>query len=113
MKNNIWIIEFVNQKAFNEFQDLPLKIKTRLSHIIKMLEIYGNEVGEPHTASLGEGFFKIKDKSREGVARSIYCYQKGRKILILATAIKKQDKLPNSVIQIAKQRLKEYQDAND
>ena len=113
MKNNIWIIEFVNQKAFDEFQDLPLKIKTRLSHIIKMLEIYGNEVGEPHTPSLGEGFFEIRAKSSEGVARSIYCYQKGRKILILATAIKKQDKLPNSVIQIAKQRLKEYQDAND
>lgn len=92
---------------------MPLKIKTRLSHIIKMLEIYGNEVGKPHTASLGEGFFEIRAKSSEGVARSIYCYQKGRKILILATAIKKQDKLPNSVIQIAKQRLKEYQDAND
>lgn len=60
MKSNIWIIEFVNQKAFDEFEDLPLKIKTRRSHIIKMLEIYGNEVGEPHTASLGEGFLRYE-----------------------------------------------------
>ncbi|WP_299385339.1 type II toxin-antitoxin system RelE/ParE family toxin [Helicobacter sp. UBA3407] len=109
----MWFIEFVNEKALQEFENLPNDIKARMAHIIKLLEVYGNTLGKPHTASLGEGFFEIRAKSSEGIARSVYCYQIGKKILILATAIKKQNKLPTSVMEIAKNRLKEFENGNN
>lgn len=52
----VWFIEFVNKKALQEFENLPNDIKARMAHIIKLLEVYGNTLGKPHTASLGEGF---------------------------------------------------------
>ena len=92
---------------------MPNDTKARMTHIIKLLEVYGNTLGQPHTASLGEGFFEIRAKSSEGVARSVYCYQIGKRILILATTIKKQNKLPKSVIEIAKNRLKEFENGDN
>ncbi len=72
----MWIITFINEDAVKEFTSLPTDLRARMTRIIKMLEIQGNTLGEPHTANLEKGFFEIRAKSREGVARSIYCYQK-------------------------------------
>lgn len=110
MEQDNWTIDFVNQQALDEFNELPNGIKARMAHIIQMLKIYGNSLGKPHTAYLGDGFFEIRAKSKEGVARSVYCYQIGKKILILATAVKKQNKLAKSVMEIAKSRLKEFEE---
>ncbi|WP_226996008.1 type II toxin-antitoxin system RelE/ParE family toxin [Campylobacter pinnipediorum] len=57
--------------------------------------------------------FEIRAKSSEGIARSIYCYQKGKQILILISVVKKKDKLPKSIMQIAKYRLKEFENGNN
>lgn len=109
----MWSVNFVNQKAVDEFLALPTDVKARMARIIKMLEIRGNTLGEPHTAPLEKPFFEIRAKSSEGIARSIYCYQIDKKILILVTAVKKQNKLSKSVIEIAKSRLKEYENGNN
>lgn len=92
---------------------MPNDIKARMSRIIKILEIKGNTLGEPHTANLGDGFFEIRAKSSEGIARSLYCYQIGKRILILVTAIKKQNRLPKTTMEIAKRRLKEFENGNN
>lgn len=47
-------------------------------------------LGEPHTASLGDEFLRLEQNLVKGVARSFYCHQIGKRILILVTAIKKQ-----------------------
>ncbi|NDJ27696.1 type II toxin-antitoxin system RelE/ParE family toxin [Campylobacter sp. MIT 12-8780] len=109
----MWIIEFVNEKAVEEFESLPNDVKARMTRIIKMLETRGNTLGEPHTANLKDGFFEIRTKSSEGIARSIYCYQIGKRILILITVIKKKDKLPKSILEKAKSRLKEFENGNN
>lgn len=106
-----WVCEWKSIAGI--WENLPNDTKARMTHIIKLLEVYGNTLGQPHTASLGEGFFEIRAKSSEGVARSVYCYQIGKRILILATTIKKQNKLPKSVIEIAKNRLKEFENGDN
>ncbi|AQW88463.1 hypothetical protein CPIN18021_1686 [Campylobacter pinnipediorum subsp. caledonicus] len=109
----MWSIDFVNQKAVDEFLGIPKNIRSRLTHIFELLKIQGNQLGEPHTKSLQDGFFEIRAKSSEGIARSIYCYQKGKQILILISVVKKKDKLPKSIMQIAKYRLKEFENGNN
>lgn len=54
----MWQIDFVNEKAVNEFLLLAVDIRAKMPPIIKMLEIYGNTLCKPHTAPLEKGFLK-------------------------------------------------------
>lgn len=63
----MWIIDFVNEDALKEFEALPNDIKARMSRIIKILEIKGNTLGEPHTANLGDGFLKSEQNQAKGL----------------------------------------------
>ena len=109
----MWIVEFVNEKARNEILSLPKNLQARAFKMMQMLEIYGNTIGEPHTKNIGDDLFEIRIKSTEGIARSIYCYEVSKKIVILLTFIKKSEKIPKYIVEQAKQRLKEYKNARD
>ncbi|WP_336296823.1 type II toxin-antitoxin system RelE/ParE family toxin [Campylobacter sp. RM16187] len=52
------------------------------------------------------------DEGIEGIARSIYCYEIGKRIIILLTFVKKTQKTPKSILNLAEQRLKEFKDGN-
>ncbi|WP_462109224.1 type II toxin-antitoxin system RelE/ParE family toxin [Campylobacter concisus] len=71
-----------------------------------------NTLGEPYTKSLKGGLFEIRIKSDEGIARSIYCYEMGKRIIILLTFVKKTQKISKSILNLAEQRLKEFKDGN-
>ena len=80
--------------------------------MFELLEARGNTLGEPYTKSLKDGLFEIRIKSDEGIARSIYCYEIGKKIIILLTFVKKTQKTPKSILNLSEQRLKEFKDGN-
>ena len=80
--------------------------------MFELLEARGNTLGEPYTKSLKDGLFEIRIKSDEGIARSIYCYEIGKRIIILLTFVKKTQKIPKSILNLAEQRLKEFKDGN-
>ena len=58
--------------------------------MFELLEARGNTLGEPYTKSLNDGLFEIRIKSDEGIAKSIYCYEIGKRIIILLTFVKKR-----------------------
>ena len=80
--------------------------------MFELLEARGNTLGEPYTKSIKDGLFEIRIKSDEGIARSIYCYEIGKRIIILLTFVKKTQKTPKSILNLAEQRLKEFKDGN-
>ena len=80
--------------------------------MFELLEARGNTMGEPYTKSLKDGLFEIRIKSDEGIARSIYCYEIVKRIIILLTFVKKTQKMPKSILNLAEQRLKEFKDGN-
>jgi len=43
---------------------------------------------------LDDKLLEIRAKGQEGIGRSIFCYQKGQKIIILHSFIKKSQKMP-------------------
>jgi phage-related protein len=47
------------------------------------MEIYGPDLGMPHTRALGEGLLELRLKAAEGIARVFFCTVTGRKIVIL------------------------------
>jgi len=59
-----------------------------------VIETFGPEkIGMPHIKSLKKGLFEIRIKAKEGIARALFCTNKGKIIIILNGFIKKQKRL--------------------
>lgn len=102
-----WKIEFFNENVEAQTLAFPPKILAKLLHIFELIEIAGAKLGEPYTKPLRDGLFEIRVKAQEGIGRSIYCYQKGQKIIILHSFVKKDNKTPKKDLEIALKRKKE------
>ena len=108
-----WTIEFFDESVEAETLALPPKILAKMLHIFELIEMAGAKLGEPYTKSLNNGLFEVRAKAQEGIGRSIYCYQKGQKIIILHTFVKKSQKTPKKDLEIALKRKKEIDNANN
>ena len=102
-----WTIEFFDESVEAETFALPPKILAKMLHIFELIEMAGAQLGEPYTKPLNEGLFEVRAKAKEGIGRSIYCYQKGQKIIILHSFVKKDQKTPKRDLEIALKRKKE------
>ena len=107
-----WTIVFFDKKVEEETLSLPPKILAKMLHIFELIEVAGAQLGEPYTKPLNNGLFEVRAKGKEGIGRSIYCYQKGQKIIILHTFVKKDQKTPKKELEIALKRKKEIDNAN-
>jgi phage-related protein len=99
-------IEFYNENAQEEINLFPEKIKAKAIHIFELVKLQGANLGMPFTKPLNNGLFEIRAKGEEGIGRSIYCYQKGKTIIILHSFIKKDNKIPKKNLSIAMNRMK-------
>lgn len=74
------------------------------------MEIYGPDLGMPHTRAMGHGLFELRLKAGEGISRVFYCTLVGRRIVMLHQFIKKSDKTPLKELEVARRRMKEIKD---
>ncbi|WP_368427849.1 type II toxin-antitoxin system RelE/ParE family toxin [Sulfuricaulis sp.] len=75
------------------------------------MEVYGPDLGMPHTRAMGRGLFELRLKAAEGIARVFYCTIVDRRIVMLHQFIKKSEKTPRKELEIALKRMKEVKDA--
>jgi len=104
-----WEILFFSKKVEKETLEFPQKILAKLLHIFELIQELGPTVGEPYVKYLDNGLLEIRAKGQEGIGRSIFCYQKAQKIVILHSFIKKSQKTPKKELEIALQRKKELE----
>jgi len=71
------------------------------------MEIYGPDLGMPHTRAMGQGLFELRLKAAEGVARVSYCTIVDRQIVMQHQFVKKTEKTPAKELAIARRRMKE------
>jgi len=71
------------------------------------MELFGPDLGMPHTRAMGGGLFELRIKAAEGIARVFYCTVIDRRIVILHQFVKKSDKTPPKELEIARRRMKE------
>jgi len=107
-----WTIEFFDESVEAETFALPPKILAKMLHIFELIEMAGAQLGEPYTKPLNDGLFEVRAKAKEGIGRSIYCYQKGQEIIILHSFVKKDQKTPKRDLAIALKRKKEIDHEN-
>ena len=107
-----WTITYYSESLQNEILDLPAGILARFLRYADRMELYGPDLGMPHTRAMGEGLFELRLKSAEGIARVFYCTIMGKRIVMLYQFIKKTDKTPPKELAIARRRLKEINNAH-
>jgi phage-related protein len=106
-----WTITYYSQSLQEEILAMPAGFLGRYLRYSDRMEVYGPDLGMPHTRGMGEGLFESRLKAAEGIARVFYCTMVGKKIVILHQFIKKTDKTPSKELEIARRRLKEVKNA--
>ncbi|PVY70389.1 phage-related protein [Tamilnaduibacter salinus] len=86
---------------------LPPKLQARFLRMLELIARHGVHLGYPHTRAMGNGLFEIRAKSMEGIARGLYCYQSGQRIIVLHVFVKKTQKTPPKELDKALKRLRE------
>ena len=107
-----WIISYYNDSVQTECHKLPAGLLARYFRYTERMEIYGPDLGMPHTRAMGEGLFELRLKATEGIARVFYCTKIGKRIVMLHQFVKKTDKTPSRELAIARRRMKEIKDVD-
>jgi phage-related protein len=107
-----WTITYYDNSVQEEILAMPADFLGRYLRYSDRMEIYGPNLGMPHTRAMGDGLFELRLKTAEGIARIFYCIMVGRKIVVLHQFIKKTDKTPPRELETARRRMKEFKNAN-
>ena len=102
-----WKITFYSDRVEAEIHVLPGGFVARYVRYAERMEIFGPDLGMPHTRPMGDGLFELRLKAAEGIARVFFCTVVARKIVVLHQFVKKSDKTPNRELKIARSRMKE------
>jgi len=107
-----WTITYFSESVQEEILTLPAGFLARYLRYADRMEVYGPDLGMPHTRAMGKGLFELRLKAAEGIARVLYCTIIGEKIMILHQFIKKSDRTPPKELVLARRRMKEAKDVN-
>ena len=73
-----WRVNVLNQSAVEEIDALPPDMRSKLDHIVRMIEELGlHQVREPYIKALRGKLWEIRIKGRDGIARAIYVTREG------------------------------------
>ena len=105
-----WAVAFYSARVEAEILALSAGHVARFIRYAERMEVFGPDLGMPHTRAMGEGLFELRIKAAEGIARVFYCTVSNRRIVFLHHFVKKTDKTPSKELEIARRRLKEMKD---
>lgn len=101
-----WTIEF-HQGVEEAILAMPPGIQARILRVLELMEVHGANLGAPHTTAMGGGLFEVRAKAKEGIGRALFCYVRGRRLVILHAFVKKTQKTPRKELDLARARMKE------
>ena len=102
-----WKVTFYSPNLEEEILQLPAGFLARFLRYAERMEVYGPDLGMPHTRVMGRGLFELRLKAAEGIARVFYCTVVGRRIVMLHQFTKKSEKTPRKELEIARRRMEE------
>lgn len=107
-----WTITYYSESVQEEILAMSAGFLARYLRYTDRMEIFGPDLGMPHTRAIGDGLFELRLKAREGIARVFYCTIVGKKIMVLHQFVKKTEKTPPRELAIARRRMKEVKNAH-
>jgi len=106
-----WTVTFFSPRVEAGILALPDGLVARFIRYAERMEVYGPDLGLPHTRAMSDGLFELRIKAAEGIAQIFYCTVGGRRIVLLHHFVKKTEKTPSRHLHIARQRLKDLRNA--
>ena len=105
-----WRVEILNQTVIDELESLPVDMRAKLDHIVRLIEELGlPEVREPYVRPLRHKLWEMRMTGRAGIARAICVTAKERRVVVLHAFRKKTRKTPRAAIRTALSRLQEFE----
>lgn len=101
-----WTIEFADRRVETALADLQPSFVARFIRYAERMEIFGPDLGMPHTRAMGDGLHELRLKGPDGLARVLYCALGGRRIVMLHVFVKKTAKTPLKELATARERLR-------
>ena len=65
----LWTVTFHNESVESEVLALSAGFLARFVRYAERMEIFGPDLGMPHTRAMGDGLFELRLKAAEGIAR--------------------------------------------
>jgi len=66
-----WTVTFYSPVVEAELLALPAGFVARFIRYAERMEVYGPDLGMPHTRAMGDGLFELRLKAAEGIARGL------------------------------------------
>ncbi len=110
MEEIIWNIETYEtssgEKVVDEFiKKQQPQTKAKIAHVIKLLKLYGNKLGLPHSKALGSGLYELRVRGKKEL-RIIYCFIQQKTIYLLHGFKKQKQQIPSKELETALKRKK-------
>ncbi len=86
-----------------------VKLKAKVFRSLKLLESFGNQLGEPDIKHLRNGIFELRTRQGSNIFRNLFFFHSGRIIVVTNGFIKKTQKTPEKEIILAERRRSEYE----
>ena len=102
-----WTVSFYSNRVETEILDLSAGFLARFIRYAERMEMFGPDLGIPHTRAMGDELFELRIKAAEGIARVFYCTVVDHRIVMLLQFVKQTDKTPARELKIARRRMKE------
>ena len=105
-----WTVSFYSSAVEVEILALPAGFVARFVRYAERMEIYGPDLGMPHTRPWETDCSSSGSRPPRGIARVFYYTVVGRRIVVLHQFVKKTERTPRKELEVARRRLKEVKD---
>jgi phage-related protein len=103
-------VEVLNRTVQAELDEWPTEVRAALIKIVERIEKVGlTNVREPHVRQIDRKLWEMRPSAAGQEGRALYVTAFGRRVVIVAAFMKKTQKTPRRVIELALERAKGVQ----
>lgn len=110
----VFRIEYFHPHVLASIESWPVDILADYARLTELLAEHGPNLRLPHSRAFGDGLFELRPRGRSGTGRALYCFLRGKRIIVVhafikKAHIKKAQKTPDKELKLARKRIKELQ----
>lgn len=100
----------LNETIEAELNDWPREVRAALTKIVERIQQVGlTNVHEPHVKQIEGKLWEMRPSASGQEGRALYVTASGRRVVIVLTFMKKRQKTPRHLIELALERAKGVQ----
>ena len=94
--------------AYDFIISQPVKMSAKLTWTVALLEEHGNALRMPYSEHLDDGIFQLRAIQGHDIARVLYFFVVGKKVILTHGFVKDTNKTPQAEIDRAKKYREDY-----